>query len=340
MKNLDLITMGEIMLRLISVNQERIARGSLFQKEAGCAELNVAAAASFLGLNTALISKIPENEIGFFVRNSVRSFGVSDRYLLADERPDARLGVYYCENGAYPRKPKVVYDRKNSSIHSFKVSELPEQIFTETRCFHTSGIMLALSEHVRACTRELIKRFRASGALISFDVNYRANLWSGEEAAFHIRETLPYVDYLFCSADTARLTFHKEGDRKLVLQSFTEEFPNLKAVICPERTVHSPKLHSFSSSIYESEQDRFIQSEPYRQIDIIDRIGSGDAFVAGVLYGLLTDRSDLKRALRYGDAMCAVKCTIPYDIAVTGKKEIDALIAEHLSGGACLELSR
>lgn len=332
--------MGELMLRLIAVGDERISRGLFFQKEAGCAELNVAAAASLLGLRTALISKLPETDLGLYIRNSVRSFGVDDRYLLPDRRKEARIGVYYCERGAYPRKPKVLYDRGASSIHSLKVKEVPEEVFSETNCFHTSGIILALSEELRETAIELMKKFKENGVRISFDVNYRANLWSGEEAALCIKEILPYVDYLFCSVDTAQLTFGKTGSREEILKSFVKEYPLLKAVVATQRTVHSPRLHTFSSLIYAKEEDRFYEEEPYRNIEIVDRIGSGDAYVAGVLYGLLTKEKDYMRAVRYGNALCALKCTVPRDIAVTSRAEIDAMIKAHGCGGYQTELSR
>ena len=152
-KEFDLLSLGEILLRLSPPNNERIVRGYMFEKQVGGAELNVASGVSLLGLRSGIISRIPDSSIGVFAKNKIRFCGVSDDYLVYDNGRDA------C------RKTGV----------------------------------------------EMIKRFKEAGALISFDVNFRLNLWSGEEARECIEGILPYVDIFFCSEDTARLTFGKEG---------------------------------------------------------------------------------------------------------------------------------
>ena len=219
-KAFDLLTLGEILLRLSPPDNERIVRGETFQKQVGGAELNVASGVSLLGLRSGIISRIPDSSIGMFAKNKIRFCGVSDDYLVYDTGKDARLGVYYYENGAYPRKPGVVYDRQHSSMTRIDIDEFDDSIYESTRCFHTSGITLALSEECRKTGVEMIKRFKEKGALISFDVNFRLNLWSGEEARKCIEGILPYVDIFFCSEDTARLTFGKEGNVKEIMESF------------------------------------------------------------------------------------------------------------------------
>ncbi len=178
-KDFDLISLGEIMLRLSPPDNERITRGDTLSKQAGGAELNSATGAAMLGLRCGIISKLPANDLGMYIKNRVRLCGVSDDYLVYDDSRDARLGVYYYENGAYPRKPRIVYDRKNTSMNKLSVSDYDEKLFGAARCFHTSGITLALSPRVRETTVEMIKRFKEHGALISFDVNFRGNLWTG-----------------------------------------------------------------------------------------------------------------------------------------------------------------
>ena len=131
----------------------------------------------------------------------------------------------------------------------------------------------------------MIRRFKEAGALISFDVNFRGNLWTGDEARECIEQILPYVDIFFCSEETARLTFLKEGDAKSIMKSFTEDYP-ISVVASTQRIVHSPTIHTFGSVIYDARTDRYYEEEPYRNIEVIDRIGSGDAYVSGVLYGL------------------------------------------------------
>ncbi|MBQ2706005.1 MAG: sugar kinase [Agathobacter sp.] len=327
-KKFDLLTLGEIMLRLSPQNNERISKCKMFEKHIGGAEMNVACGVSLTGLRTGVISKIPNSEIGDYVRNKVRFNGVSDDYLVYDQSKNARLGVYYYEMGAFPRKPQVVYDRAGSSITTIKLEDFPEDMYTNTRCFHTSGITLALSQQCRETTIAMIKKFKEAGALISFDVNFRGNLWTGAEAKECIEGILPYVDIFFCSEDTAKLTFGKTGDVREILKSFTEEYP-ISIVAATQRTVHSPKQHSFGSVIYNAKEDKYYEEEPYRNIEVIDRIGSGDQYCAGVLYGLLSSDMDCQRALAYGNARSAGKNTIPGDMPSMDKDEIDNLIADH-----------
>lgn len=163
----------------------------MLRKQVGGAELNVVSGVSLLGLRTGIISKLPANDIGVFAKNRIRFCGVSDNYLVYDESPDARLGIYYYENGAYPRKPGVVYDRKNSSINNISLDDFNDSLFSSTRCFHTSGITLALSPQCRSTGIEMIRRFKEAGALISFDVNFRGNLWTGDEARDRERDQSP-----------------------------------------------------------------------------------------------------------------------------------------------------
>lgn len=338
-REFDLLSMGEIMLRLSPLDNERITRGDTFTKMAGGAEFNSATGAAMLGLRCGIISKLPANDLGIYIKNHIRMCGVSDDYLVYDDSKEARLGVYYYENGAYPRKPRIVYDRKNTSINKISVEDYEESLFSATRCFHTSGITLALSPEVRNTTIKMIQKFKKQGTLISFDVNFRGNLWSGAEAKQYIEEILPYVDIFFCSEDTARLTFLKEGDAKTIMKSFTQEYP-ISIVASTQRVVHSPKRHSFGSIIYSAKDDIFFEEAPYKDIDVVDRIGSGDAYISGVLYGLLTHEGDYQRALEYGNAISALKNTIPGDLISTDLKEIEGIIKDHKATGRISEMER
>lgn len=337
-REFDLLSLGELLLRLSPPNNERIVRGETFDKRIGGAELNVVSGVSLLGLRTGIISKLPANSLGTYAKNRIRFCGVSDDYLVYDEEKDARLGVYYYENGAYPRKPGIVYDRNYSSINKISVDEFPKSMFESTKCFHATGITMALSPRCRETTIEMIKRFKSTGTLISFDVNFRANLWDGPEAKAAIEEILPYVDVFFCSIDTARLTFLKDGDPKEVLKSFTREYP-ISVVAATERIVHSPKRHTFGSIMYDAKKDTYYEEEPYRDIEVVDRIGSGDAYISGVLYGLLKYQ-DCQRAMEYGNATSAVKNTIPGDLPSSDLEEIERIIADHKLGGTTLEMNR
>ncbi len=131
--------------------------------------------------------------------------------------------------------------------------------------------------------------------MISFDVNFRGNLWTGAEARECIAKILPYVDIFFCSEETARLTFGKEGDlHSEIMKSFTEEYP-ISVVAATQRVVHSPKVHTFGSLIYNAKKDKFYEEEPYQNIEVVDRIGSGDAYISGALYGFWPMTSPARR---------------------------------------------
>ena len=185
----------------------------------------------------------------------------------------------------------------------------------------------------------MIKRFKAAGTLVSFDVNFRGNLWTGEEAKECIEQILPYVDIFFCSEDTARLTFKKTGTAREMMKSFTEEYP-ISIVASTQRIVHSPKSHTFGSIIYDARKDIYYEEEPYRDIDVVDRIGSGDAYISGALYGLLTSDFDCEKAVRYGNATSAVKNTIPGDLPSSDLEEIETIIKAHNQTGFQSEMAR
>ncbi|WP_306569312.1 sugar kinase [Faecalispora jeddahensis] len=334
----DAITFGEIMLRLSPTINERIVDGVVFEKRAGGSELNVSSGLSLLGLRTGIISKLPRSEIGTFIKNRIRFGGVSDDFLLYDESRDARLGVYYYENGAHPRKPCVVYDRKHSSINSITLEEIPESAYTSTRVFHTSGISLALSRQTREVALELVRRFRAGGAKISFDVNYRANLWEENEARRTIESILPYINILFVSSETSRRMFRKTGELHDIMKSYCQDY-GVEVVATTNRQIISPKQHTFGSILYSAKEDRFYEEEPYANIEVVDRIGSGDAYVAGVLFGLLK-YGDHQKALEFGNASSAVKNTVPGDMPASDFRDIERLIEEHQNKGLQSEMNR
>jgi len=338
-KDFDLLSLGELMLRLSPPDNERITRGETLGKQAGGAELNAITGAAMLGLRCGIISKLPANDLGTYIKNRVRLCGVSDDYLVYDQDKDARLGVYYYESGAYPRKPRIVYDRQNTSVNKLTVADYDDSLYRAARCFHTSGITLALSPQLRETAIEMIRRFKAQGTMISFDVNFRGNLWTGAEAKACIESILPYVDVFFCSEDTARLTFLKEGSAREIMKSFTREYP-ISIVASTQRVVHSPKRHTFGSIIYSAKDDTYYEEPPYADIEVVDRIGSGDAYISGVLYGLLSGEGDYQRALEYGNATSALKNTIPGDLLSTDLKEIDGIIREHKSTGRVAEMER
>lgn len=337
-RDFDLLTMGEIMLRLSPPMNERIIRGDLFEKRAGGSELNVASGASLLGLRCGIVTKLPDNPIGKFIRNWVRYCGVSDDYIVFDREAGARLGIYYYEGGNHPRKPSVVYDRANSSMTRLSIDELPDSVYSSTRMFHTSGITLALGEQNRETAVEMIRRFKEQGTLISFDFNYRANLWSEKAAYETATRILPMVDVFFLSEESARRAFRCTGTREEIMKSFCTRY-GVSVVATTARTVITPHKHDFTSTIYDAASDRFFEEEPYRGIEVVDRVGSGDAYVSGVLFGLLK-YGDPRKALEFGNAVSSVKNTIPGDLPTSDFAEIERIICDHRAAGPQDELSR
>jgi 2-dehydro-3-deoxygluconokinase len=326
-KEFAVLGMGEVLMRLSPPNKERILAGEVFEKRAGGSELNVVSGVALLGLRSGVITKLPGNEIGKYIRNKIRFSGVSDDYIITDATHNARLGIYYYESGAAPRKPTVVYDRENSSFTTLEIKEIPPDVYEKTAVFHFSGITQALSSKVRGALREMIAHFKSHGALISFDVNFRASLWSEEEARQEISKILPEIDLLFISEETFRKMFKQAGDLKEIMKRFSTEY-GCSLIATSQRTVISPTRHNWASIIYCSSEDRFYQEEPYREIEVVDRIGSGDAYLAGVLFGLLKS-GDVKTALEFGNAMAAIKNTIPGDMPVSDFAEITQVIKDH-----------
>ncbi len=334
----DLVGFGEIMLRLSPPRHFRFTDSDAYEIRAGGAELNVAGGVALLGMRTGVISMVPKNDLGIFIKNRIRFSGVSDDYLQYDNSEDARLGSYYYEMGAAPRKPKIIYDRQNSSFNKVDIDKVTPTVYSRTKIFHVSGITLALGEHTRNSAIELVKRFKEGGARISFDVNYRANLWTEEEAKQTIEKILPYVDILFISEETSRKMFKKEGTMEEIQKSYCDEY-GVDIVATTQRTVISPRKHNFTSIIYHAKTNTHYSEKPYTDIDVIDRIGSGDAYVAGALYGILA-YDDPKQAMIFGNATSALKNTVPGDLPVSDLNEVLNIIKDHSSDGPKTEMNR
>ena len=244
----DLIGLGEVMLRLSPPDKEKISQSETFVKNAGGSELNVVSGAAMLGIRSAIITKLPENKMGHFIRNKIRYGNVSDDYIIYDHSPEKRLGIYYYESGAYPRKSSVIYDRSDSSVCSLSLSELPSDIYDKTKIFHVSSITMALSPSLKETTLELKKRFKEAGAYISFDVNYRASLWSEEEAREVVESIFPYVDFLFVSEETSRRMLQRTGTLEEIMQGYANDY-GCTLIATTRREVISPTHHNFNSKM-------------------------------------------------------------------------------------------
>lgn len=335
----DVMGLGEVMLRLSPPGKERLSQSETLEKRAGGAELNVVSGISQLGLRTGIMTKLPKGGIGSFVKNKIRYSGTSDDGIVYDASPAARLGIYYYESGAYPRLPVVTYDRARSSFCSFRHAELPEELLSRIRVLHVSGITLALDPALREDVIALMHKLKSLGAAISFDVNYRATLWDEATAKAVITSILPIVDILFVSEETLRRMFAQTGDLPQIQRRFAAQYPNLHFLASTRRTVSSPTRHTFTSMVYDCDEGRSFSDAPYEDIEVVDRIGSGDAYVAGALYGLLRFGT-IEEAARWGDAMSALKNTIPGDMTVCSAEDILRVISSHEKSGAQSEMVR
>lgn len=332
----DLISFGEVMLRLSPPDKEKISQSEVFEKNCGGSEFNVASGAANLGIRAAIVTKLPKNKMGHFISRRIRYGNVSDDYVMWDESDSKRLGIYYYESGVYPRKSAVVYDRALSSVCSLGLDEIPEDIYNKTRIFHISSISLALGDKLRNTAIEMIKNMKKNGVAISFDVNYRASLWSEDEARAVIKEILPLVDILFVSEETSRRMMQKEGSLDDIMKSYTEEY-GCKIVATTRREVASPTKHNFGSRIYCDGE--FYEENHYKNIEVIDRVGSGDAYVSGVLYGILSGGS-ISDAMSYGNALSAIKNTVSGDMSISSIDEVNSVIASHKAVGIQDEMVR
>lgn len=335
---LQALGFGELLLRLSAAQGERIAVGETFGKHAGGAEFNVMAGLSQLGLRAGVLSRLAAGPVGDYIRAAARQKGVDCRFLLPDNSPGARTGLYFTEYGGAPRKPTVVYDRKDSSFTGFSADELPPEVYAQTQLFYTTGISMACAPSCRAQAVTLLKAFKRAGSLIAFDVNYRAALWSEAEAREAVEEILPLVDILFVSEESSRRMFRKTGTLEEILRSYCAQY-GVRIVATTRRTVRGTRTQDFGSLLYSAKEDAFFSEPPYEGIEVADRIGSGDAFVSGVLYGILARRS-LQSAVEFGDAACAVKCTVAGDLPEAGLDELSRIAAEHVAGGVSGEMNR
>ena len=330
-KRFDVVSCGEIIMRLSPAVGKVLVQDGPLDRNLGGAELNVVTGISSLGGKTSFLSKIPDHDLGTYAKRCINLSGVNSDFLVYDSSKNKRLALYYYEYGASPRKPSVVYDRNDSSFQFFLSNELNDEVYSQTKVFHTSGISLGLCENSKQLVKDLIKNFKEAGAVISFDVNFRRNLWGDEKyAREEIEKILPSIDILFASEETLRKMFGQTGDMKDIMRNFTKEH-NISLLISTQRTVNSPKSHNFTSIIYSSVNDEFYFEEPYKNIEIVDRIGSGDAYVAGALYGL-THFDCPKKALKFGNALGTLKNTLLGDVVCFSKANVEAIIKDHEEG--------
>jgi 2-dehydro-3-deoxygluconokinase len=278
-------------------------------------EANVAAALCVLGLTSTWVGRLPDNPVGHKVAQFLQGRGV-DVSQIVWAAPNERVGTFYLEPGAAPRTARVVYDRAHSAAASLSLDDLPDSLFETHRHLHISGITPGLSVTCAQAAADGIRRARAHGMTVSFDVNYRALLWPTDVAREALSPLVSHVDVLFCSRDDAGRIFGISGGPDAIATAFHERFgvPVTVITLGAEGAVARDSLGS--------------KCVPAIPVPVtVDRIGSGDAFAAGFLSGYLTDEP-LELSLRLGVAAAALKRTIPGDMLTSTRAEFDAVLAQ------------
>ena len=307
----DLVTLGEVLLRLSVPSPGRFETAHQLDVQFGGAEANVAAACARLGLRTAWLSALPDNAWGERVLREFRAHDVDCSFVTL--LPDGRLGLYFLEYGAPPRPIRVLYDRRGSAFARLTPEMVDWNPVRHARLVHISGVTPALGEGSRA----LVRRVFEEAAEVSFDLNYRAALWSPEDARSFALSVLPRVRYFFLGQAEAETVFQASGSPETILRKLSEAAPT--ATIALLRGAHG-------STVFH--HGEIWQPKVQHLVKVIDPIGAGDAYVAGYLWASLRGRAT-QDTIDIATTVAALKCSIWGDIAVI--KERDVLDA--LAGG-------
>lgn len=315
------VTFGEAMLRLSPPYFQRIEQANNFLVEVGGAELNVAVALQRLGLKTAWVSKLTDNPLGRIIINRAKGLGVNVDNVIWTK--DHRVGLYFLEFGALPRPSSVIYDRKYSAINSIKKGEVDwRKVFRGCSVFHTSGVTPALSNNTKELTIEAIKAAKKAGCKVSFDINYRRNLWSVDEASKCIKELVPYIDILITTKEISNIVLGvKSNNHGEIAKALYDEY-GFEVVVLTIREILTVWKNNWTAIAYAN--DKLYKDRKY-ELEIVDRLGGGDSFTAGFLYGYL--KKDVQTGLYYGNALSALKHSIPGDLNYSTLKEVERLIA-------------
>ncbi len=326
----DVVTFGEAMVRLSPPHFQRLEQTQSLDVNAGGAELNVAVGVTRFGLKSAWVSKLPKNSLGYLIRDRAQEFGVDCSHIVWSDK--GRAGLYFLEFGASPRASSVLYDRANSAISMIQPGEVDwAKIFTGSKHFHMSGITPALSASASEATVEAMKAAKKAGCSVSYDLNYRKKLWTPAEAKKIQEPMMADIDILITTEEDTNVVFGiKEKDYEAVAERLAQTF-KLKIVAITLREDLSVWRNNWTAIAY---QDGKIFRDRKYEVEIVDRVGAGDSFTAGFLYGWLKEK-DVQKGVQYGNAFAALKHTLPGDFNWSTKEEV-----ENQLKGAGLRISR
>jgi 2-dehydro-3-deoxygluconokinase len=315
------LTLGEIMLRLSTGTDTRLSGSKQFQVHYGGGEANVAISLANYNHNVSFASKVPDNALGLAVKRHMQHYGVSTDLLLFG---GSRLGCYFLENGVGERTSSVIYDRVNSSFSEMDTFEWEmDSLFENVELLHVSGITPALSNSWAILTQQLMKEAKRRKVKISFDINYRAKLWSHSNAKKVLSTLLPFVDY--CSAgklDAVHLFDVEENgsDLPYYYEEMSKLYPNIEVFYSTLREIKSTSANTLIGTIWSD--GNLVTSKKHMITPIIDRVGGGDAFSAGILHGLLTKQT-FDYTVSFATAASALKHTIFGDCNQFSIEEIE-----------------
>ncbi|MBS3919678.1 MAG: sugar kinase [Deltaproteobacteria bacterium] len=326
----DVVTFGEAMVRLSPPNFQRLEQAHSFDVNPGGAELNVAVGVTRLGLKSAWVSKLPKNGLGYLIRNRAQQFGVDCSHIVWSDK--GRAGIYFVEFGSSPRASSVLYDRANSAISMVQPGEIDwGKIFAGSKHFHMSGITPALSASSSEATAEALKAAQKAGLTVSYDLNYRKKLWMPADAKKIQEPLMENVDILITTEEDTNIVFGiKEKDYEAVAEKLAHIF-KFKVVAITLREDLSVWRNNWTAIAY---QDGKIFRDRKYEVEIVDRVGAGDSFTAGFLYGWLMEK-DVQKGVQYGNAFAALKHTVPGDFNCCNLEEVEAQLK-----GAGLRISR
>jgi 2-dehydro-3-deoxygluconokinase len=334
------ITFGEIMLRLKAPGFEKILQSPLFEATFGGGEANVAVGLSRFGMNVAYVTVLPDNPIGDACIQELRKHGIDTSHIV---RKGSRMGIYFLEPGANQRPSKVVYDRFNSAIAESKPGGIDwDKVFDGATWFHISGITPALSLSASELSIEAVKKAKEKKITVSCDLNFRKKLWKyGKSAPDVMSELVKYIDIALGNEEDCQKSLGvrvelEVNSGKINLEKYRELtgkvlelFPNIKKIALTMRESHSADYNSWSAVL--NNISEFSVSRKYEIHDIVDRVGSGDTFAAGLIYGLNNLDTD-KEALEFATAASCLKHSIPGDLPLVSLDEVTSLVGGEASG--------
>jgi 2-dehydro-3-deoxygluconokinase len=334
------VTFGEIMLRLSPPGFERFFQSPVLSSTFGGGEANVAASLARFGLDSFYVTRLPKHDIGEAAVRALRAEGVNTDFVV---RGGERVGIYFAEAGASQRASNVIYDRAHSAISELEPGTIDwARVFKHADWFHVTGITPALGDRAAACTREAVEAARKAGARVSVDLNFRKKLWSEARAQEVMRPLMGHVDLVVANeediqsvlaldvpdTDVTAGQLNLEGYRRVAQQLSRELGPSMVSITLRESM--SASDNGWSAALWDQVHQQFFHSQRY-DVRIVDRIGGGDSFAAGLIYALLTGR-DPEAALRFAVAAGALKQTIPGDFNRVSVAEVDRLAQGDASG--------